>query len=362
MKIVATRRNVGFTLVELLVVIAIIGTLVGLLLPAVQTARESARRSACTNNLKQISLAVANFESAQKQFPTSGLYKQAWAAGSWNGTDKGETYGRLLLPWTFQILPYSEEQAVYDKRFTGTGYRDFGSTSMHRIPVNMYSCPSRGLRISKTAPNGTNYGVNGSASPLFDYAAVHGANVSGGTYEALNNSNPASQTADWLETNFNSIIQPGGVVDWGGSTKLESSYPPVTVAKVTDGLSNTLMFVEKGITAPAWVTTGGASDQGCFDFEGGDGIWSYMRIISSGHYPKQDAEVNPRSGNYGNGDPTNSNTVKGKFIGPGSAHPGNFMAAFGDGSVRVINMRADTTVLSNLIKRTSGNGRQSELD
>jgi prepilin-type processing-associated H-X9-DG protein len=259
-------------------------------------------------------------------------------------------------------MPYSEEKAVFEKRSTGTGYRNFGSDSLHRIPVTMYSCPSRGLRISKAAPNGTNYGVNGSPSPLQDYAAVHGANASGGTYQDLSNANPATHNNAWAETNFNSIIQPGGVVDWGGSTTLEIRYSPVTVAKVTDGLSNTLMFVEKGITAPDWVTTGGASDQGCFDFEGGDGIWSYMRIISSGHYPKRDAEVYPSSGNYGNASPTNSNNVKGKFIGPGSAHAGGFMAAFGDGSVRVISMNANTTVLSNLTKRSSGNGRQSEVE
>ena len=65
----ARKNRAGFTLVELLVVIAIIGTLIGLLLPAVQTAREAARQAACCNNLKQIGLALANFESTKNRFP-----------------------------------------------------------------------------------------------------------------------------------------------------------------------------------------------------------------------------------------------------------------------------------------------------
>jgi prepilin-type N-terminal cleavage/methylation domain-containing protein len=66
-----TRR--GFTLVELLVVIAIIGVLVALLLPAIQAAREAARRSQCANNMRQLSLAVLNYESSRKELPPSGL-------------------------------------------------------------------------------------------------------------------------------------------------------------------------------------------------------------------------------------------------------------------------------------------------
>lgn len=93
----------AFTLVELLVVIAIIGILVGLLLPAVQVAREASRRMQCSNNLKQIGLAVHNFESAYKQLPHSG---QCDSTGSNTTTYMIHSTATLLLPYIEQLNVY----------------------------------------------------------------------------------------------------------------------------------------------------------------------------------------------------------------------------------------------------------------
>jgi prepilin-type N-terminal cleavage/methylation domain-containing protein len=96
--VLADRRK-AFTLVELLVVIAIIGILVALLLPAIQAAREAARRAKCQSNLKNIALALANFESAKKRFPI-GFVPQPDSVEAW--------------AWSSFTLPYLEEQAIYD--------------------------------------------------------------------------------------------------------------------------------------------------------------------------------------------------------------------------------------------------------
>ncbi len=132
-----SREARGFTLVELLVVIAIIGTLVGLLLPAVQAARESARRSLCQNNLKQIGVALHNYHDAKKTFPKGVA-----------GSDITATSPRTRYPWTFEILPFLEEKAVYLSRNTGIApcYQpnaNMGNwTSPGALPIKGYQCPS----------------------------------------------------------------------------------------------------------------------------------------------------------------------------------------------------------------------------
>jgi prepilin-type N-terminal cleavage/methylation domain-containing protein len=143
----------GFTLVELLVVVAIIGVLIALLLPAVQAAREAARRAQCSNNLKQIGLGLHNYHDAHKVFPPAALNPGV------HGTGKSHSsYGQMIPPGGIRnftghifILPYIEQQAIYDKidfRFAvgkydvdsvgGGGFQH--AATNHRIGV--YECPS----------------------------------------------------------------------------------------------------------------------------------------------------------------------------------------------------------------------------
>src|SRR3954463_10693853 len=98
---VHTMGRKAFTLVELLVVIAIIGILVALLLPAIQAAREAARRAKCQSNLHNLALAALNFESAKKTLPIGFISTGPSAIESWG--------------WGVYLLPYLEEQAIYDQ-------------------------------------------------------------------------------------------------------------------------------------------------------------------------------------------------------------------------------------------------------
>ncbi len=126
------QRPLAFTLVELLVVIAIIGILIALLLPAVQAAREAARRAQCVNNLKQLALAVHNYENALK----------AWPPGCIHAGNMVEMWG-----WGAFILPYVEQQPLYDglgvkNRRLIEVFADPAGRDLLQTPLSEFRCPS----------------------------------------------------------------------------------------------------------------------------------------------------------------------------------------------------------------------------
>jgi prepilin-type N-terminal cleavage/methylation domain-containing protein/prepilin-type processing-associated H-X9-DG protein len=178
MRIRNQKQAGGFTLVELLVVIAIIGVLVGLLLPAVQAAREAARRMSCSNNFKQIGLAVHNYHSAFKQLPINGTgptneFNNACCADAVTGTPQPPpiAFTRHALSWLVGITPFIEQQAVWEQISNqhqdenGLFWPAFGPapyTVDYRpwnVDIPTYRCPSdpgRGL----PALGRTNYGCS----------------------------------------------------------------------------------------------------------------------------------------------------------------------------------------------------------
>ncbi len=129
----------GFTLVELLVVIAIIGILVGLLLPAVQMAREAARRMSCSNNMKNLGLAVFNYESQFKSFPPAAI----WGNGQL-GIRPEPAYHHT---WIVMILPFIEQDALYNSINKRAPIWDQMLTATQPVvsqPIPVLRCPSDG--------------------------------------------------------------------------------------------------------------------------------------------------------------------------------------------------------------------------
>ncbi len=219
------QRRRGFTLIELLVVIAIIAVLVAILLPAVQQARESARASQCRNNLKQIGLALHNYESTHSVFPpanTSRLRSGVWSynssAASWTVADKH------LHSFASLILPNLDQAGVYNKiDYNVSALAPANRESASKV-IPAYRCPSySGKSHTDEAQYAMAAGGAANAFALRNYASI-GAVTAG----ALGGATP-----------------PEGIIFPQSRTRF---------GDITDGASNTLVIAEtKDQQAPVWV-------------------------------------------------------------------------------------------------------------
>jgi len=226
-------RRRGFTLIELLVVIAIIAVLIALLLPAVQSAREAARRAQCVNNLKQLGLAAANFESTYTSYPPGFGPQPAYQWGSGTPSVPPPTGRGNPLP---QILPFLEQGAMFNSWNFQININAYGAGTANYTSqitlVSGFNCPSDGqtARLSGMA--------------YANYVACLGATAAQELGSALPSQEPNVVRAGIFNVTLNRSAPP--FLD-AANTQLNPDYlkvSPVTVASVVDGTSNTALFSE----------------------------------------------------------------------------------------------------------------------
>jgi prepilin-type N-terminal cleavage/methylation domain-containing protein len=239
----------GFTLVELLVVIAIIGVLVALLLPAVQAARESARRTQCSNQLKQMGLAIHNHHDTLNQFPTGGLYP--WSPEMNDGKNLGPG-------WAYQILNFTEQAAVYER-----AQKD-GIDAVRPVALKMYFCPSRRMASYQAG------------RALMDYASA----------------TPADAPDSWDQFWYGRVheVDPSGV--YRGMIVRAGNNRSSTFGKITDGTSNVICIGEKWLDSKEYSTGSWHDDCGWSDG------WDPDTVRYTGYPLCKDTQTPPTQAGY----------------------------------------------------------------
>lgn len=227
---IAPKRTAGFTLVELLVVIAIIGILVGLLLPAVQAAREAARRMQCSNNFRQLGLAVHNYESATRRLPAGWIANNAAGEPGWG--------------WAAALLPYMEQNNLHNQIDFRLPIEDAVHAQVRVTVIPTFVCPS------DTGPNIFEI----AAGDGHDHDHDHGHALAVASAFKSSDYSSSEQVDEGPEKLFR--LSKSNLVGMFGTFELEDApyngngmfygNSRIRFRDVTDGLSNTLMIGERG--------------------------------------------------------------------------------------------------------------------
>ena len=302
------RRRVGFTLIELLVVIAIIAILIALLLPAVQQAREAARRSTCRNSLKQIGLALHNYEETNKCFPIgmqSGVQRPNWRVPIFPFLDQAPLYKQLDLGQSFLGTALATPNSVLSK-----------------LTLPVYNCPSSLLNDNPTDANNT------AATMAPDYVGIMGAWP-----------DPAGRTSVGSASNYGGVYASNGMLVGNEVKRLRDCV---------DGTSTTLIVAEQSATV-------GANDIRSRYYGGFTGI-SFSGPISNTNPNGADSwstgstcvqyTINAKTAAAGSDNTYDANTVINSY------HPGGIHGLLTDGSVKFINEKIDFLNLRRICVRS----------
>ncbi len=303
------RQRHGFTLVELLVVIAIIGILIALLLPAVQAAREAARRLQCSNNVKQLGLAMHNYHFTHGKLPYAASH---WGHGG----------------WVKMTLPFIEQGAISDRWDNSKLYSSEPNTSLCRIPLSTHMCPSDSHTTSSWGGidyrmANFNYAVNLGNTSVYRVSPLNGVTFKGAPFhyeEAANNSGIVSHS----------------------------------FASIRDGTSNTLMFAEVRQAPDALATDPTRKDlRGLIWYGHHTGITTHQLpntsvpdYVQSGWCPRPAEAAQMRmpcateSAQSGGATPKN--------LSARSVHPGGVQVGLCDGSVRFVSDSIQLSTWRNL--------------